>query len=134
MGSPERESPVPEGTVPLSKRVRRATYWDQHAPGFEQASGLQAKSTGQSRLWLSLACAARADCPLFVTIQANSSSPERTARTARRCTLDRACPEADLVDREDREACSLGLASLPAAPALASACPEARRSEGPVCL
>ncbi|KAL7414765.1 hypothetical protein BDY24DRAFT_384514 [Mrakia frigida] len=50
MGSPERESPVPEGTIPLSKRIRRATAWDVHAPGFEQAGGLQAKSTGQFQL------------------------------------------------------------------------------------
>lgn len=50
-GGSERRSPTPEGAVPLSKRVRKATGWDVHAPGYEQMSGMQAKATGE---WLAL--------------------------------------------------------------------------------
>ncbi|KAH9166726.1 hypothetical protein EDB89DRAFT_2075573 [Lactarius sanguifluus] len=45
-GSPERRSPTPVGTVPLSLRQRKASGWDVHAPGYEQYSAMQAKQTG----------------------------------------------------------------------------------------
>ncbi|KAJ4473829.1 hypothetical protein J3R30DRAFT_3296418, partial [Lentinula aciculospora] len=43
---PERRSPTPEGTVPLTQRRRKASGWDVHAPGYEQYSAMQAKQTG----------------------------------------------------------------------------------------
>lgn len=46
VGTPERRSPTPEGTVPLSQRKRKASGWDVHAPGYEQYSAMQAKQTG----------------------------------------------------------------------------------------
>lgn len=45
-GSPERRSPTPEGSIPLSQRRRKASGWDVHAPGYEQYSAMQAKQTG----------------------------------------------------------------------------------------
>ncbi|KAI0258707.1 hypothetical protein BC834DRAFT_910251 [Gloeopeniophorella convolvens] len=45
-GSPDRRSPTPVGTVPLSQRKRKASGWDVHAPGYEQYSAMQAKQTG----------------------------------------------------------------------------------------
>lgn len=47
-GSPERRSPTPEGAVPLSKRQRKTSGWDVHAPGCENMSAIQAKQTGAS--------------------------------------------------------------------------------------
>ncbi|KIM56285.1 hypothetical protein SCLCIDRAFT_1220435 [Scleroderma citrinum Foug A] len=44
--TPERRSPTPEGSVPLSQRRRKASGWDVHAPGYEQYSAMQAKQTG----------------------------------------------------------------------------------------
>ncbi|KAF8518975.1 hypothetical protein BU17DRAFT_76009 [Hysterangium stoloniferum] len=43
---PEKRSPTPEGAVPLSKRKRKASGWDVHAPGYEQYTAMQAKQTG----------------------------------------------------------------------------------------
>ncbi|TFK51760.1 hypothetical protein OE88DRAFT_1712269 [Heliocybe sulcata] len=45
-GTPERRSPTPEGTIPLSQRRRKASGWDVHAPGYEQYTAMQAKQTG----------------------------------------------------------------------------------------
>ena len=45
--TPERRSPTPEGSVPLSQRRRKASGWDVHAPGYEQYSAMQAKQTGR---------------------------------------------------------------------------------------
>ncbi|KIJ55655.1 hypothetical protein M422DRAFT_73428 [Sphaerobolus stellatus SS14] len=42
----ERRSPTPEGCPPLSKRKRKASGWDVHAPGYEQYTAIQAKQTG----------------------------------------------------------------------------------------
>lgn len=39
-------SPTPEGTQPISKRVRRDSKWNIRAEGFEDVSASQAKSTG----------------------------------------------------------------------------------------
>jgi splicing factor U2AF subunit len=53
-GTPERRSPTPEGAVPLSKRIRRASGWDVCAPGYEGYTAMQAKHTGKStprRCW-----------------------------------------------------------------------------------
>ncbi|KAG8726110.1 hypothetical protein FRC12_023695, partial [Ceratobasidium sp. 428] len=49
-GTPERRSPTPEGAVPLSKRIRRASGWDVCAPGYEGYTALQAKHTGMFNL------------------------------------------------------------------------------------
>jgi len=45
--TPERRSPTPEGSVPLSQRRRKASGRDVHAPGYEQYSAMQAKQTGK---------------------------------------------------------------------------------------
>ncbi|PPQ63301.1 hypothetical protein CVT24_006746 [Panaeolus cyanescens] len=45
-GTPERRSPTPENTIPLSQRKRKASGWDVHAPGYEQYTAMQAKQTG----------------------------------------------------------------------------------------
>ncbi|PWN21356.1 hypothetical protein BCV69DRAFT_282089 [Microstroma glucosiphilum] len=39
-------SPTPEGTQPISKRVRRDSKWNVRAEGFEDVSAAQAKATG----------------------------------------------------------------------------------------
>ncbi|CAE6507555.1 Splicing factor U2AF 65 kDa subunit [Rhizoctonia solani] len=49
-GTPERRSPTPEGAVPLSKRIRRASGWDVCAPGYEGYTAMQAKHTGMFNL------------------------------------------------------------------------------------
>jgi hypothetical protein len=57
-GSPDRRSPTPVGTVPISQRKRKASGWDVHAPGYEQYSAMQAKQTGVHRLMLCLSAGA----------------------------------------------------------------------------
>src|SRR5258708_2646037 len=47
--TPDRRSPTPPGAAPLSKRPRKASGWDLHAPGYEQYTASQAKATGDSR-------------------------------------------------------------------------------------
>ncbi|KAF8715609.1 RNA recognition motif protein [Rhizoctonia solani] len=49
-GTPERRSPTPEGAIPLSKRIRRASGWDVCAPGYEGYTAMQAKHTGMFNL------------------------------------------------------------------------------------
>jgi splicing factor U2AF subunit len=49
-GQPERRSPTPEGTIPISKRKRPRTSWDVHAPGYENINAEVARMTGASRL------------------------------------------------------------------------------------
>ncbi|QRV89013.1 RNA recognition motif protein [Ceratobasidium sp. AG-Ba] len=49
-GTPERRSPTPDGAVPLSKRIRRASGWDVCAPGYEGYTAMQAKHTGMFNL------------------------------------------------------------------------------------
>ncbi|PWN51888.1 hypothetical protein IE53DRAFT_30945 [Violaceomyces palustris] len=41
-----KRSPTPEGTIPISQRLRPKSKWDIHAPGFEGTSALAAKATG----------------------------------------------------------------------------------------
>ncbi|KAJ1306945.1 hypothetical protein OPQ81_007926 [Rhizoctonia solani] len=48
--TPERRSPTPEGAIPLSKRIRRASGWDVCAPGYEGYTAMQAKHTGMFNL------------------------------------------------------------------------------------
>lgn len=49
-GMDDRRSLTPEGTRPISERVRGHNKWDVHAEGFEKVSAAEAKMSGELQI------------------------------------------------------------------------------------